>query len=98
MPTPVIDLGDPYINLLNSFWQNVREDLRGEGPVFGHVPSKYRRLPAAERATIEKETARGLAESFMESPHFDGWVRITAGLTDTEITPEEMREAIYASH
>jgi hypothetical protein len=98
VPTPVVDLGDPYLNLLHAFWNAVKEDVRGDAPVFGHVASKYRGLPAEERAKIEKDRARGLALAFLESEHFDGWVTITADLTDTDITAEQMREAIYAGY
>lgn len=96
MPTPIVDLGDPYMNLLHAFWKAVGEDLRGEAPIFGHVSSKHRRLPACKRATIEKEIARQRAVAFVESTDFPNWVEITSRLTDTDIEPALMLEALHA--
>ena len=98
MPTPIVDLGDPYINLLHAFWQTVAEDLRGDAPVFGHVPSRYRRLEAWERANIEKEIARRRAVAFVDSDDFPHWVEITSDITDVDIDPDHMREALYADN
>lgn len=98
MPTPVTDLGNPVVNLLHAFWKAVSEDLRGEAPAFGYVPAKYRRLPAEERATIEKDIARRRAALFVNSSDFDRWVGLTAEVTDTPLDPDEFRSALYASH
>jgi hypothetical protein len=98
MPTPVVDLGNPLANFFNAFWKSVGEDLRGEAPIFGAVPSKYRGLPASERATIEKEAARQNAEAFVNGPHFIEWVKMTAEFVDEDLDPAEFRRALYGSN
>lgn len=97
MPTPVVDLGNPTVNLFHAFWRAVSEDLRGEAPIFGQVSSKHRGLEASERAIIEKEIARQNAEKFVISPSFIAWVKMTAELVDEDLDPDDFRSALYAA-
>ena len=97
MPTPVTDIGNPVVNLFHAFWRAVGEDLRGEAPIFGQVPSKYRGLEARERAIIEKDIARQSAEEFASGPSFELWVKLTSELVDEDLDPDDFRSALYAA-
>ena len=98
MPTPVTDLGSPLTNLFFAFWKAVRDDLRGEAPIFGAIPSKYNGLPSGERAIIEKEAARQSAEEFVTGKNFENWVGLTSILVDEPLDVDDFRSALYADH
>lgn len=98
MPTPVTDLGSPLANFFHAFWKAVRDDLRGEAPIFGAVPSKYRGLPSGERAIIEKDIARQAAEEFVTGQNFKPWVGLTSELVDEPLDVDDFRSALYADH